>query len=67
MYVVMILVDGQRIACNRRATLTDVVFLCELAGPDLELFERTLSSTGQAMNVRNDGYGTVVTIAHEEI
>lgn len=66
-YVIMIIVDGRMIACNRQATVSDVEFLCELSGPSLWDFSTALSLTGKATDVRNDGYGTVVTVAHEEI
>lgn len=66
-YTLIILVDGQRVSSNINASAEDVATLCELQGPDLWDFTTALKLTGKALDVRNDGYGAVVTIAHEEI
>lgn len=66
-YVVTILVDNQRVACNRNVLMEHVEYFTELTGPDLHDFVTALKLTGKAMDVRHDVTGVVVVLAHEEI
>lgn len=66
-YTVIILVDNQRIACNRYVDECNIEFFTELEGPDLRNFTAGLELTGTAMHVRRDATGVVVVLAHEEI
>ena len=66
-YTVIILVDNQRIACNRYVDECNIEFFTELEGPDLHDFVTALKLTGKAMHVRRDATGVVVVLAHEEI
>lgn len=66
-YTVIVLVDGDRLSCNRFVEAHNLPYFTGLVGVELDDFRKSLLDTGAATFVQRDADGVLAILGYEEI